>query len=120
MSNAINQYSFPGLIFLVRRQFVSCKLMLYVCCLILFDWISSLLLIKVDLDKLRLPDGVSISKISGPVPERRYFPCKETDAAAPRVPGPPMAQNPAPMGPPWANNPYSGAPPPSYSGPTGV
>ena len=74
---------------------------------------------QVDLDKLRLPDGVSISKISGPVPERRYFPCKETDAA-PRVPGAPVAQNPATMGPPWANNPYSGAPPPSYPGPTGV
>merc|ERR1719220_1264727 len=75
---------------------------------------------QVDLDKLRLPDGVSISKISGPVPERRYFPCKETDAAPnPRVSGPPGAQNPGPMGPPWANNPYSGAPPPTYPGPTG-
>ena len=72
------------------------------------------------MDKLRLPDGVSISKISGPVPERRYFPCKETDAAPnPRVSGPPGAQNPGPMGPPWANNPYSGAPPPTYPGPTG-
>merc|ERR1712110_132629 len=61
---------------------------------------------NVDLDKLRLPDGVSISKISGPVPERRYFPCKETDAAPnPRVSGPPGAQNPGSMGPPWANNP---------------
>merc|ERR1739844_796424 len=73
---------------------------------------------QVDLDKLRLPDGVSISKISGPVPERRYFPCKETDAA-PRVPGAPGVQNPASMGPPWSNNPYSGAPPPTYPGPTG-
>ena len=66
---------------------------------------------QVDLDKLRLPDGVSISKISGPVPERRYFPCKETDPAPPRVPG---AQTP------WCNNPYSGAPPPTYPGPTGM
>merc|ERR1719430_305739 len=73
---------------------------------------------QVDLDKLRLPDGVSISKISGPVPERRYFPCKETDAA-PRDPGVPGVQNPASMGPPWSNNPYSGAPPPTYTGPTG-
>merc|ERR1719385_648583 len=73
---------------------------------------------QVDLDKLRLPDGVSISKISGPVPERRYFPCKETEVA-PRVPGAPGAQNPASMGPPWSNNPYSGAPPPTYPGPTG-
>jgi len=31
---------------------------------------------NVDLEKLRLPDGVSISKISGPVPDRKYFPCK--------------------------------------------
>merc|ERR1719346_561972 len=37
---------------------------------------------NVDLDRLRLPDGVSISKISGPVPERKYFPCKE---AGPQV-----------------------------------
>ena len=70
---------------------------------------------QVDLDKLRLPDGVSISKISGPVPERRYFPCKETDAA----PGAPGGQNPAPMGPPWTNNPYAAAPPPTYPGATG-
>ena len=73
---------------------------------------------QVDLDKLRLPDGVSISKISGPVPERRYFPCKETDAA-PRGPGAPGGQNPAPMGPPWTNNPYAAAPPPTYPGATG-
>jgi len=73
---------------------------------------------QVDLDKLRLPDGVSISKISGPVPERRYFPCKETDAA-PRGPGAPGGQNPAPMGPPWTNNPYAAVPPPSYPGATG-
>merc|ERR1719430_2451408 len=73
---------------------------------------------QVDLDKLRLPDGISISKISGPVPERRYFPCKETDAA-PRGPGAPGGQNPAPMGPPWTNNPYAAAPPPTYPGATG-
>jgi len=31
---------------------------------------------KVDLNKLKLPEGISISKITGPVPERKYFPCK--------------------------------------------
>merc|ERR1712173_85580 len=41
---------------------------------------------NVDLDKLRLPDGVSISKINGPVPERKYFPCKTGPEAVPPVP----------------------------------
>ena len=31
---------------------------------------------KVDLDRLELPPGVSITKLNGPVPERRYFPSK--------------------------------------------
>ena len=31
---------------------------------------------KVDLNRLELPSGVSITKISGPVPERKYFPSK--------------------------------------------
>jgi len=30
----------------------------------------------VDLNRLTLPDGISISKITGPVPERKYFPSK--------------------------------------------
>jgi hypothetical protein len=30
----------------------------------------------VDLQRLSLPDGISISKISGPVPDRKYFPSK--------------------------------------------
>jgi len=42
---------------------------------------------NVDLDKLRLPDGVSISKISGPVPDRKYFPCKTgPEGGVPPVP----------------------------------
>jgi len=40
---------------------------------------------NVDLDKLRLPDGVSISKINGPVPERKYFPCKTGPEPGPQV-----------------------------------
>merc|ERR1712098_198142 len=40
---------------------------------------------NVDLDKLRLPDGVSISKINGPVPERKYFPCKTGPESGPQV-----------------------------------
>jgi len=51
----------------------------------------------VDLDKLRLPEGVSISKISGPVPERRYFPCKEG--------GPPPGAAPPPPAAPWTPSP---------------
>merc|ERR1719354_1179344 len=31
---------------------------------------------RVDLQRLSLPQGISISKISGPVPERKYFPSK--------------------------------------------
>eukprot|EP00088_Acartia_fossae_P042345 TRINITY_DN4444_c1_g1_i1.p1 TRINITY_DN4444_c1_g1~~TRINITY_DN4444_c1_g1_i1.p1 ORF type:complete len:977 (-),score=309.52 TRINITY_DN4444_c1_g1_i1:209-2866(-) len=31
---------------------------------------------RVDLQRLSLPEGISISKISGPVPERKYFPSK--------------------------------------------
>merc|ERR1719410_1952945 len=54
---------------------------------------------NVDLDRLRLPDGVSISKISGPVPERKYFPCKEA--------GPQVVQS----------NPWPGAPAPAAPGP---
>jgi len=42
---------------------------------------------SVDLNKLRLPDGVSISKINGPVPERKYFPCKN----GPEAPGTPSS-----------------------------
>jgi len=45
---------------------------------------------NVDLEKLRLPEGVSISKISGPVPERRYFPCK----TGPEAQNPPSNSNP--------------------------
>jgi len=41
---------------------------------------------NVDLDKLRLPDGVSISKISGPIPDRKYFPCKTGPEGVPPVP----------------------------------
>jgi len=42
---------------------------------------------NVDLEKLRLPDGVSISKISGPIPDRKYFPCKSgPDGVAPVPP----------------------------------
>ena len=44
---------------------------------------------SVDLDRLKLPDGVSISKISGPVPERKYFPCK----SGPEVAGPQIVQS---------------------------
>merc|ERR1719282_555660 len=40
---------------------------------------------NVDLDKLRLPDGVSISKINGPVPERKYFPCKTGPEPGPQI-----------------------------------
>ena len=62
---------------------------------------------NVDLEKLRLPDGVSISKITGPVPDRQYFPCK----TAPEPAAPPVA--------PWAAPaaPFSGGPPGPYSSP---
>ena len=49
---------------------------------------------SVDLDRLKLPDGVSISKINGPVPERKYFPCK----AGPEAGGPQIVQSN-----PWSN-----------------
>jgi len=68
---------------------------------------------NVDLDKLRLPEGVSISKINGPVPERRYFPCKT---------GPESAGGPAaPTSNSWGQHPaqpgaYPGTPVPGYPG----
>lgn len=37
----------------------------------------------MDLDKLSLPEGISISRITGPVPERKYFPCKPAPEPAP-------------------------------------
>lgn len=49
---------------------------------------------NVDLDKLRLPDGVSISKISGPVPDRKYFPCKTGPEASVPPPQPGHGNNP--------------------------
>lgn len=49
---------------------------------------------NVDLDRLRLPDGVSISKISGPVPERKYFPVKSGPEPGPQI----VQSNP------WSNN----------------
>ena len=59
---------------------------------------------NVDLDRLKLPDGVSISKINGPVPERKYFPCK----SGPETGGPQIVQSN-----PWssqAGNMYPGPP----------
>jgi len=51
---------------------------------------------NVDLDRLKLPDGVSISKINGPVPERKYFPCKSgPETGGPQnMYGPPPAKDP--------------------------
>ena len=58
---------------------------------------------NVDLDRLKLPDGVSISKINGPVPERKYFPCK----TGPETGGPQIVQSN-----PWSNpGSMYGAPP---------
>jgi len=62
---------------------------------------------NVDLDKLRLPDGVSISKISGPVPDRKYFPCKTGPEGG--VPVPPVQGSGA--GNPWGQGgAFGGAP----------
>jgi len=69
---------------------------------------------NVDLDKLRLPDGVSISKITGPVPDRKYFPCKEGNVAPP--PAGPGHQAPAGNGNPWGQNNGYGVPAPSSYG----
>jgi len=55
----------------------------------------------VDLEKLSLPDGISISKISGPIPERKYFPCKPAPPAEPE---------------PKTGFPWSQPPPPSFGG----
>ena len=38
---------------------------------------------KVDLDRLELPPGVSITKLNGPVPERCYFPSKPNGPGGP-------------------------------------
>jgi len=64
----------------------------------------------VDLDNLRLPDGVSISKISGPIPDRKYFPCKTGPEGG--LPPPQQQQG---GGNPWgqgAGGGYPGAQPP--------
>jgi len=63
---------------------------------------------NVDLDKLRLPDGVSISKISGPVPDRKYFPCK----TGPEGGVPPVQPGAGAGGNPWGQGAgFGGAPP---------
>eukprot|EP00092_Neocalanus_flemingeri_P019810 GFUD01021460.1.p1 GENE.GFUD01021460.1~~GFUD01021460.1.p1 ORF type:complete len:1720 (+),score=598.38 GFUD01021460.1:69-5228(+) len=72
---------------------------------------------NVDLEKLRLPDGVSISKISGPVPDRKYFPCKTgPEGGSQQPPG----QQQGAVGNPWGQGAgYAGAPAPAPYGQQG-
>ena len=48
---------------------------------------------KVDLDRLELPPGVSITKLNGPVPERRYFPSKPNGPGEEQLPLPGQHQS---------------------------
>ena len=52
---------------------------------------------KLDLDRMDLPTGISITKIEGPVPERKFYPSKPEAAPAPQtmpMPGQPMMMMP--------------------------
>jgi len=70
----------------------------------------------VDLEKLSLPEGISISKISGPVPERKYFPCKPAEPVESTKPNFPPPVNSWPQ--PQPSFPQTGFSP--YSMPPGV